>query len=45
MNLENNLSDLNSNNALIYPLVELAKELEKYGIPLILGGGLSLYLR
>jgi hypothetical protein len=45
MNSENNFSELSINDALITPLVELAKELDKSGIPLILGGGLSLYLR
>jgi hypothetical protein len=45
MNLENNLTDYSANDSLISPLIELAKELEKSGIPLILGGGLSLYLR
>lgn len=45
MNLENNSSDFSANASLITPLIELAKELEKSNIPLILGGGLSLYLR
>lgn len=45
MNLGNNNSDVSTNDALIAPLVELAMELNKSDIPLILGGGLSLYLR
>ena len=45
MNSENNSSDFSANDSLISPLVELAKELEKFDIPLILGGGFSLYLR
>lgn len=45
MNLENNSSDYSFNDSLIAPLIELAKELEKSNVPLILGGGLSLYLR
>lgn len=45
MSLENNSLDFSANDSLISPLVELAKELEKFDIPLILGGGLSLFLR
>jgi hypothetical protein len=45
MNLENNFADYSANDSLISPLIELAKELEKSGTPLILGSGLSLYLR
>lgn len=45
MSLENNSLTFSENDYLISSLVELAKVLEKFDIPLILGGGLSLYLR
>lgn len=45
MNSEDNLLNQFQNDVLINALIELAKELEKSGVPLIVGGGLSLYLR
>lgn len=45
MNSENNSLDFSANDSMISPLIELARELGKFDIPLILGGGLSLYLR
>ena len=45
MILNNNSSDQYSNDILTSSLIELAKELEKTDVPLIVGGGLSLYLR
>ena len=45
MILNNNSSDQFGNDILTSSLIELAKELEKADVPLIVGGGLSLYLR
>ncbi len=43
MNLETNKNNLN--NLLLQELIFLAKEFEKENLPLIIGGGLSLFIR
>lgn len=45
MNLKNNTSSPDQNDYLLNALIELANELSQFNIPLIVGGGLSLYLR
>ena len=45
MNSQNDFSDQLNNDHLVKALIELAAQLEKYDIPLIIGGGFSLYLR
>lgn len=45
MNLEDKSLNYFENDLLISSLIELTKELERYSIPLIVGCGLSLYLR
>ena len=45
MNSTSKIFSLDQNDYLLKALFELAKELSKFNIPLIIGGGLSLYLR
>ena len=45
MNSTSKIFSPDQNDYLLKALFELAKELSKFHIPLIIGGGLSLYLR